>query len=163
MSPSATDRVGPIECRTSTTSPGRAKSKNHLARWVERLMQPWETLSLPCEATDHGAPWTNSPLLEMRTAYFTLVRYPPGASAASPNVLESMVMSRKDSRTTCAPLRVGFLELPALIGNVFTRLSPSYPFSVCFFASVFFNDTATTEKVMLRLFSPQMPSASSTP
>src|SRR3954471_1332705 len=74
MSPSAADRTGPIELFTSTTSPGREKLKNHAARSVERLMQPWDTLLLPCCPTDHGAPWTNSPLLEMRTAYSTSAR-----------------------------------------------------------------------------------------
>src|SRR3954451_3742043 len=125
MSPSAADSRGPIEFSTSTTSPGRAKPKNHFARPVERLMQPWETLSWPCALIDHGAACTNSPLLEMRTAYLTSVRYPPGASTARPKVLESIVMSANDSSTTCDPLRVGFFLLPALIGKVCTSLSPS--------------------------------------
>src|SRR3954447_16428760 len=116
MSPSAAERVGPTEFVTSTTSPGWENWKNQAARSVERLMQPWDTLLLPCWPTDHGAPWTNSPLLEMRTAYSTSARYPPGASTASPNVLESIVMFRWDSVTTCAPLRLGFSALPALIG-----------------------------------------------
>ena len=37
-------------------------------------MQPCETLLLPCWPTDHGAACTNSPLLEMRTAYSTSAR-----------------------------------------------------------------------------------------
>src|SRR3954452_7707404 len=74
MSPSADERTGPIEFFTSTTSPGCAKLKNQAARSVERLMQPWDTLLLPCCPTDQGAPCTNSPLLEMRTAYSTSAR-----------------------------------------------------------------------------------------
>ena len=55
-------------------SPGREKSKNQAARSVDMLMQPCDTLVLPCWATDHGAACTNSPLSEMRTAYSTGVR-----------------------------------------------------------------------------------------
>src|SRR3954453_16385501 len=111
MSPSAAESVGPIEFLTSTTSPGRAKSKNHAARSVERLMQPCETLLLPCEPTDQGAACTNSPLLEMRTGDSTSGRYPPGARTPRPNVLESMVMFRRDSRTTWGQFLVGFSAL----------------------------------------------------
>src|SRR3954471_18561542 len=116
MSPSTDDRVGPIEFFTSTTSPGWEKWKNQAARSVERLMQPCETLLEPCWPTDQGAACTNSPLLEMRVADSTSDREAPGASTARPNVLESMVMFRRISSTTCGPLRVGLALLPALIG-----------------------------------------------
>src|SRR5215207_7863361 len=59
---------------TLTTSPGWASRKNHAALAGDRLMQPWDTFSRPCCSTDHGAEWTNSPLLEIRVAYSTLVR-----------------------------------------------------------------------------------------
>src|SRR3954467_11220138 len=118
MSPSTEDSVGPMEFLTSTTSPGWEKCMNQAARSVARLMQPCETLELPCCATDHGAACTNSPLLEMRTAYSPSWRSPPGASTARPNVEESIVMFRRASVTTWTPLRVGLASLPALIGKV---------------------------------------------
>src|SRR5918995_2363501 len=53
---------------TLTTSPGCAIPKNQAAFAGDRLMQPCETFSRPCCATDHGAECTNSPLLEIRVA-----------------------------------------------------------------------------------------------
>src|SRR3954468_24432262 len=150
MSPSAADRVGPMELFTSTTSPGWEKLKNQAARSVERLMQPWETLSLPWDATDHGAACTISPLLDSRTAYSTSARYPPGASTARPKVLESMVIFRRDSVTTCGPLRVGFAALPALIGKVCTSLSASNTCSVCAPASAIETCLSPTWKLTVR-------------
>src|SRR5438270_8106783 len=115
MSPSARPRSGPAEFVISTASPGWEKPKNHVAFAVDRLTQPWDTLLCPCCATDHGAACTNSPLLEIRTAYSTLARYPPGASTARPKVLESMTMRRLSSVTTWMPLCDGLALLPALI------------------------------------------------
>src|SRR3954453_17060318 len=163
MSPSAEDSWGPIEFLTSTTSPGWAKLKNHAARWVERLMQPCDTLRRPCCPTDHGAACTNSPLFEMRTAYSTSARYPPGASTARPKVLESMVIFRRDSVTTCGPLRVGFAALPALIGKVCTSLSASNTCSVCAPASAIETCLSPTWKLTVRSFSPHTASPKTTP
>src|ERR1700710_1344771 len=112
MSPSTADSVGPFEPLTSTTSPGWEKFMNQAARSVERLMQPCETLLLPCWPTDQGAACTNSPLLEIRVAYSTSARYPPGASTASPKVLESITIFWYVCSTTCGPLRVGVGWLP---------------------------------------------------
>ena len=38
---------------------------------VLRPVQPWLTLAEPCEATDHGAAWMNSPEFVTRMAYWT--------------------------------------------------------------------------------------------
>src|SRR3954453_3135917 len=164
MSPSAEDSVGPMEFTTSTTSPGWEKCRNHSARSSVRLMHPCETFAEPWEATDQGAPCTNSPLLEMRVAYFTpSARYPPGASTARPKVEESIVTVSNFSSTTCAPLWVGLASLPALIGYVCTTASLSYTVRVCAAASATETCFSPMLKETERFFPPQTPSPKSTP
>ena len=51
-----------------TTSPTRECWNNHWALAVLMPTHPWLTLATPCEATDQGAAWMNSPEFVMRNA-----------------------------------------------------------------------------------------------
>lgn len=60
--------VSPSLPTTLTTSPSRTVSKNHSALSVLIPVQPWLTLALPWDPTDHGAACTYSPLQVTRVA-----------------------------------------------------------------------------------------------
>ncbi len=57
-----------VECTMLTTSPTRVRSNSHRAFAVLMPTHPWLTLATPCEATDQGAAWMNSPEFVIRSA-----------------------------------------------------------------------------------------------
>ena len=60
--------MGAGTARPTTTSPTRDRSNSHVASAGLMPTQPWLTLSLPWDSTDHGAAWMNSPELVIRIA-----------------------------------------------------------------------------------------------
>src|SRR5438128_489515 len=91
----------------STGSPTMEFWNSHCAFSTLIPVQPWLTFACPCDATDHGAAWRNSPEFVRRMANWTFLRsYPCGAAGSIPIVAEFMSIVGNFSMITFTPDRV---------------------------------------------------------